>query len=58
VAEYGEGLSYSIGGSFDASDHTPFEWAGFQACLLIEAWGNPPEDGRHTGDARRGTVTL
>jgi hypothetical protein len=51
-------LSYSIGGSFDASDHTPFEWAGFQACLLIEAWGNPPEDGRHTGDARRGTVTL
>jgi hypothetical protein len=41
VAEYGDGLAYAIQGPLDASDHAPFEWAGFQACLLIEAWGNP-----------------
>ncbi len=42
VTTYGNGLSYSINGAFDASDHAPFEWAGFQACLLIEdVWANP-----------------
>ncbi|MFQ5807637.1 MAG: M28 family peptidase [Phycisphaerae bacterium] len=41
VTEYGDGLSYSIGGQADYSDHAPFEWAGFQACILIEDWGNP-----------------
>jgi len=35
VATYGDGLGSSIGGTFDASDH------GFEACLLIEDWGNP-----------------
>jgi Zn-dependent M28 family amino/carboxypeptidase len=34
--EYGRGLSTSIRGSMDASDHAPFEWAGYKACLLIE----------------------
>jgi len=41
VDTYGDGLSYSIGGQADYSDHAPFEWAGFQACILIEDWGNP-----------------
>jgi hypothetical protein len=41
VTEYGDGLSYAIGGQADYSDHAPFEWAGFQACILIEDWGNP-----------------
>ncbi len=41
VTEYGEGLAYAIGGQSDYSDHAPFEWAGFQACILIEDWGNP-----------------
>ena len=35
------GISTTINGSFDASDHAPFEWQGFDACLLIEEWGNP-----------------
>jgi len=32
-----------IEGYIDASDHAPFEWEGFQACLLIEydVWDNP-----------------
>jgi len=37
IAEYGNGVSGSIHGPLDASDHAPFEWAGYQACLLIEA---------------------
>jgi len=41
VTEYGDGLSYAIQGQADYSDHAPFEWAGFQACLLIESGGNP-----------------
>lgn len=37
------GLSVSMQGPLDASDHAPFEWAGFKACLLIESgvWNNP-----------------
>ena len=41
VSEYGDDLTYAIGGQADYSDHAPFEWAGFQACILIEDWGNP-----------------
>jgi len=41
VATYGDGLGSSIGGSLDGSDHAPFEWYGFEACLIIEDWGNP-----------------
>ncbi len=41
VNEYSGGLSYSIYGQRDASDHAPFEWMGFEACLIIEDWGNP-----------------
>jgi len=43
VAEYGLGLNTSDQGTLDASDHAPFEWQGFQACLLIEGavWSNP-----------------
>jgi hypothetical protein len=37
IDEYGNGLAAGIYGQFDASDHAPFEWAGYQACLLIEA---------------------
>lgn len=40
VSEYSN-LSYSIGGGSDNSDHAPFEWQGFEACLIIEDWGNP-----------------
>ena len=35
ISEYG-GLTYTIAGQLDASDHAPFEAAGYQACLLIE----------------------
>lgn len=41
IAAYGNGLTSVIAGTFDASDHAPFEWQGFQASLLIEDWGNP-----------------
>jgi hypothetical protein len=43
VAEYGQGLSATLYGQLDASDHAPFEAEGFQACLLIEGevWNNP-----------------
>lgn len=43
VAEYGNGLTYTIGGDQPYSDHDPFELAGYQACLLIEGqvWNNP-----------------
>jgi len=41
VVDYSGGLSYQIGGTADYSDHAPFEWQGFQACLIIEDWGNP-----------------
>jgi hypothetical protein len=43
VTEYSNGLAPDVGGSADASDHAPFEFAGFQACLLIEylVWSNP-----------------
>lgn len=40
---YSNGITASIEGGLDASDHAPFEWYGFDACLLIEAdvWSNP-----------------
>lgn len=41
VIDYSKGLTASLHGSMDASDHAPFEWAGFEACLIIEDWGNP-----------------
>jgi Zn-dependent M28 family amino/carboxypeptidase len=41
VALYGGGITTTLNGAFDASDHAPFEWQGFDACLLIEEWGNP-----------------
>ena len=41
VATYGDGLRSSTYGALDASDHAPFEWAGFEACLLIEGLCNP-----------------
>jgi len=42
VTTYGGALNVSVGGAQN-SDHAPFEWAGFQACLLIEQGyhGNP-----------------
>jgi len=36
IDEYGNGLQVVVEGPRDASDHAPFEWAGFQACVLIE----------------------
>jgi hypothetical protein len=43
VLEYGDGLGIAIGGALDASDHAPFEWANYQACVLIEqGWGANP----------------
>lgn len=41
AVEFYGGLTTSLHGEYDASDHAPFEWFGFQACLLIEDWGNP-----------------
>jgi len=43
ITEYSGGLTCGDHGQLDASDHAPFEWAGFQACLLIEGevWSNP-----------------
>jgi hypothetical protein len=41
VTDYSGGLDAIIQGSLDGSDHAPFEWQGFQACLIIEDWGNP-----------------
>ncbi|UCE59028.1 MAG: M28 family peptidase [Phycisphaerales bacterium] len=41
IGTYGQGLNYWVGGSSGGSDHVPFEAAGFEACLLIEEWGNP-----------------
>jgi hypothetical protein len=43
VDEYGDGLTYTIGGDTPYSDHAPFEAEGFQACLWIEGevWNNP-----------------
>jgi hypothetical protein len=35
------GISTTINGPWNASDHAPFEGQGFDACLLIEEWGNP-----------------
>lgn len=38
-----QGITASIQGQLDASDHAPFEWQGKQAALLIEGavWSNP-----------------
>ncbi len=41
VKNYSGGLSFVIRGTADNSDHAPFEWQGFEACLIIEDWGNP-----------------
>ena len=42
LSEYG-GIAGTLQGSMDASDHAPFEWRGFEACLAIEydVWNNP-----------------
>ncbi|MCG3126895.1 MAG: hypothetical protein CHACPFDD_01750 [Phycisphaerae bacterium] len=48
LTSYG-GLTVTLGGEFDASDHAPFEWQGFDACCLIEyAWSSNPN--YHTQD--------
>ncbi len=41
VEEYGDGMAWNDAGTSGASNHAPFEDAGFVACLLIEDWGNP-----------------
>jgi Zn-dependent M28 family amino/carboxypeptidase len=43
ISLYGNGITSTIQGQLDASDHAPFEWAGFEAALLIEGgvWSNP-----------------
>jgi Zn-dependent M28 family amino/carboxypeptidase len=39
----GSGLTGVIGGALNASDHSPFEDYGYQACLLIEhGYGSNP----------------
>jgi hypothetical protein len=40
VQTYG-GLTVTVGGALDYSDHAPFEAQGYEAALLIEADGNP-----------------
>jgi len=43
ISLYGGGIASFDSGRLDASDHAPFEAAGFPACLLIEynVWSNP-----------------
>jgi len=43
ITSYSGGLSWGDYGWISASDHAPFDAAGFQACLLIEGevWNNP-----------------
>ena len=43
ISLYGNGLFAVVENRLDASDHAPFENAGFSACLLIEydVWNNP-----------------
>ena len=41
VALYGDGLGYRASGNSGGSDHVPFQSYGYQACLVIEDWGNP-----------------
>jgi hypothetical protein len=43
VAAYSGGLTTTINGQLDQSDHAPFEARSWQACLLIEGavWSNP-----------------
>jgi hypothetical protein len=43
VNEYGDGLSWFDAGWISASDHAPFDGAGYDAALFIEAdvWNNP-----------------
>jgi len=52
MALYG-GITTTINGTLDSSDHAPFEWQGFQACWLLEEWGNPYA---HTADDSVDTV--
>ena len=42
LTEYA-GIASTLQGGLDASDHAPFEWQGFAACLIIEndVWSNP-----------------
>jgi Zn-dependent M28 family amino/carboxypeptidase len=42
LTEYG-GITSTLLGALDASDHAPFEQRGFSACLIIEndVWDNP-----------------
>jgi len=37
---YGNGITTIKQGPLDASDHAPFEWNGYNACLLIEDYHN------------------
>lgn len=39
---YGNGIAATIRGQSDYSDHAPFEWYGYEACLLIEDYRNNP----------------
>jgi hypothetical protein len=54
IDEYGQGLGWFHAGWIGASNHAPFDGAGFDAVLLIEAdvWDNPhyhqPEDAVET----------
>jgi hypothetical protein len=42
VFGYGDGLNPHAAGTGPYSDHWPFDYdGGYQACLLIENWGNP-----------------
>jgi hypothetical protein len=49
ITTYG-GLTWANNGSLDASDHAPFEWAGYQACCLIEDYTTNPNY-HTTGDS-------
>jgi hypothetical protein len=40
LATYASEVAVSVNGAWGGSDHASFEEAGFQACLLIEDWGN------------------
>lgn len=50
LTQYG-GITSDLYGGFDASDHAPFEWQGFQAALLIENDYNGNPNYHHQSDS-------
>lgn len=48
ITRYSGGISVTVRGQLDASDHAPFEWKGIPAAVLIEDYQNNPHYHRMT----------